>query len=73
MLKSRSGEATSSFTVSVGPLWLRDRWFGTRPECNDDGETFMMAYIVKRVADVGLAHDGKTFLMAYVVKEVITP
>lgn len=71
MLKSRSGEATSSFTVSDGPLQLRDRWFGTRPEWTDHGgKIFCGRSTWYRVCGLGHAHDGETFLMAYIANAI---
>lgn len=55
MLKSSSGEATSFSTVSFGALQLTERWIGTCPE-----RTYMMAYLVKTVANLRHDHEGKT-------------
>lgn len=42
---------------------LRGRWLGARPEWTGDGQTFMLADVVKTVADLGHAQEGKAFLM----------
>lgn len=51
MLKSSSGETMSYFTVSAETLQFRDGWFGTHPEWTDDGQAFIMAYIVRTATD----------------------